>query len=526
MAKRVATRKNAGTRSKAKRRASTVTAKKKPTRVRKTASTARTRPARRTRAAPAKKQPARSRKPAKSFSSRRASAGAADNGLRVRMYRVGFGDFFLLTVPTASAGPQHLLIDCGVHAGNIKSMPDCVADLIAVTQRKLALVIVTHYHADHLSGFATHYDEFAQFEVGAVWITNRLDPSDAQSMAFKSQLSLLSDHLRLQLQLRLAAGEDVAARQALAKVENALGVGFGVAGSGNEKALDLVTDGFSNHPPVHYYEAGDEPALPSALQGAITAEILGPSPKASEGDFAASDNKTEQYLAAVSVRGLTDTNSFKPFDRDWPASASDYPAEAFRPWPGSRDMEKALHAVQPDVLAAAADLVDGTLNNQSLVVLFTCRRKKLLFVGDAQWGNWAYWLYGRGVKGKDPGISERARQILGDIDFYKVGHHGSTNATPIPAVGAMPDTCVAMCSTETGYPSDKRTYGSIKKKTEVPRIALMEALEEQTGDKLVRSDWIAVEGKAPASPEAHEQLEKLPPNFVAGEIYVDYIFPA
>ena len=443
------------------------------------------------------------------------------------MYRVGFGDFFLLTVPTQSAGPQHILIDCGVHAGNIKSMPDCVADLIAVTQRKLALVIVTHYHADHLSGFATQYDEFAQFEVGAVWITNRLDPGDASSLKFKAQLSTLASHLRLQLQLRLAAGEDPAATQALAKVENALGVGFGVAGSsGNERALDLVTKGFSNHPPVFYYEAGEQPALPAVLQGAIAAEILGPSPKDSAGDFAASDNKTEQYLAALSIGGLTDTDTLRPFDLDWPASASDYPAEAFRPWPGFRDMEKALHAVQPDALAAAADLVDGTLNNQSLVVLFTCRGKKLLFVGDAQWGNWAYWLYGRAVRGKDPGISARAREILGSIDFYKVGHHGSTNATPIPAVGAMPESCAAMCSTETGYPSAKRTYGSLKKKTEVPRIALMEALEEQIGDKLVRSDWIAVDGKAPASPEARKQLQKLPQNFFAGKIYLDYVFPA
>ena len=132
----------------------------------------------------------------------------------------------------------------------------------------------------------------------------------------------------------------------------------------------------------------------------------------------------------------------------------------------------------------------------------TCQGKKLLFVGDAQWGNWAYWLYGKPVKGKDPGISDEARRILASIDFYKVGHHGSTNATPIPAVSAMPKTCVAMCSTETGFPSEKRTYGSIEKKTEVPRIALMEALEKQTGDKLVRSDWIAA-GNAESSPEAH-----------------------
>ena len=128
------------------------------------------------------------------------------------------------------------------------------------------------------------------------------------------------------------------------------------------------------------------------------------------------------------------------------------------------------------------------------------------------------------MKGKDPGISERAREILGSIDFYKVGHHGSTNATPIPAVGAMPETCVAMCSTETGYPSAKRTYGNIKKKTEVPRIALMEALEQQTDSKLVRSDWIAA-GKADASPEAHEQLEKLPPNFSTGKSTLTILLP-
>jgi hypothetical protein len=186
-------------------------------------------------------------------------------------------------------------------------------------------------------------------------------------------------------------------------------------------------------------------------------------------------------------------------------------------------MEKALYAVQPDTLAAAADLLDGTLNNQSLVVLFTCTGKKLLFVGDAQWGNWAYWLYGKAVKGKDPGISEAAHKILASIDFYKVGHHGSTNATPIPAVGAMPATCAAMCSTETGFPSPKRTYGSIAKKTEVPRIPLMEALEQQTNRKLVRSDWIAA-GNAPASPEAHEQLKTLPSNFSHGDIYIDYVF--
>jgi beta-lactamase superfamily II metal-dependent hydrolase len=179
-------------------------------------------------------------------------------------------------------------------------------------------------------------------------------------------------------------------------------------------------------------------------------------------------------------------------------------------------MEDVLANMQPDVLAATADKLDGTLNNQSLVVLFTCGGKKLLFVGDAQWGNWAYWLYGQAVTGSDPGITARAHDILGSIDFYKVGHHGSTNATPIPAVGALNHQCASMCSTATG------AYGSPAKKTEVPRTALMEALETQTGNRLVRSDWVAAANEAPDK-EAKDELADLPAGFsTPGELYIDY----
>jgi hypothetical protein len=41
---------------------------------------------------------------------------------------------------------------------------------------------------------------------------------------------------------------------------------------------------------------------------------------------------------------------------------------------------------------------------------------------------------------------------------------------------------------------------------------------------LVRSDWIAA-GNAEASPEAREELQRLPENFSRGEIYIDYILP-
>lgn len=467
------------------------------------------------------------------------SGGPTKGELRVRMYRVGFGDFFLLTVPTKS-GPQHILIDCGVHAGDIRSMKACVQDLVSVTERKLALVIATHYHADHLSGFASNFEEFAQFDVGMVWITNRLNPKHKGAAKFKAQIrSLATD-----LQLKLGARTDLPARQAMAKVQNALGIQFGAAKDkegDNEKALRLLTKGFKNKPPVRYYQGGDTAELPASLKGAISAELLAPSPLDSGKEFAGEDNPTEQYLAAAAVKGVPSVASLVPFEKDWPADAGLYPTEVFlsyrteeqirRKRPGSpKSLESLIQAAQPDVLLAVADKVDGTLNNQSLVILFTCQGKKLLFVGDAQWGNWSYWLYGKKVRGKDPGILPKAKEILGSIDFYKVGHHGSTNANPIPAVAALNKNCVSMCSTECNdenpdpKKAKKRPYGDITAKSEVPRIDLMLAMEKQTKNRLVRSDWIEVP-TAGASPEAKSQLAKLPPNFSKGDLYVDYVFP-
>jgi beta-lactamase superfamily II metal-dependent hydrolase len=456
-----------------------------------------------------------------------ANGGDAENQLRVRMYRIGFGDFFLLTVPTDD-GPQHILIDCGVFKGDLGTMAACVQNLAKVTNRQLALVIATHYHADHISGFASNFDEFAKFEVGAVWLPNRLDPNQGNALKFKEQIISVAT----QLQFRLGARQDEAGIQALNKVQDALGAGEGK----NEKALRLLTEGFKNKPPVYYYEAGDKATLPKVLKGAITAEILGPAPLATEGEFATPENKQQQYLSAVADKGLPPCRSLTPFEKSWPATSADYPASAFNSYRTKEQLdrkengvpaalEQALHAVQPDVFLALADAIDGTLNNQSLVILFTCKGKKLLFVGDAQWGNWSYWLFGEKTTGKKiPDITEKAKDILRTIDFYKVGHHGSTNANPIPAVAAMNVDCVSMCSTESGDPDRKRPHGHIENESEVPRIKLMVELEKRTKNRLVRSDWIKV-AEFDASPEAREQLANLPDNFSTGDLYIDYTFP-
>jgi len=165
------------------------------------------------------------------------------------MYRIGFGDFFLMTVPGKN-GPAHILIDCGVHAANIGTIEECVKDMAQVTGKNLALVILTHYHADHMSGFATCFDNFTEFNVGAVWITNRLDPSNSDATKFMMQLT----NVALQLKMQLSTRNDPDAIEAHHKVENALGVSENGGGGSNAKALKLLQSGFKNKPPVYYYQ--------------------------------------------------------------------------------------------------------------------------------------------------------------------------------------------------------------------------------------------------------------------------------
>ena len=64
-------------------------------------------------------------------------------------------------------------------------------------------------------------------------------------------------------------------------------------------------------------------------------------------------------------------------------------------------------------------MLDQQMNNTSVILIFQVRKKLLLFPGDAQIENWEYALVRRSTKA-----------LLRNVDLYKVGHHGSRNATP------------------------------------------------------------------------------------------------
>jgi glyoxylase-like metal-dependent hydrolase (beta-lactamase superfamily II) len=71
---------------------------------------------------------------------------------RIRMFRQGLGDSFLLTFP-GDAGEVHVLIDFGVLLGTpgAKARMQAVAKhIVTATGGKLDYLVATHEHWDHV----------------------------------------------------------------------------------------------------------------------------------------------------------------------------------------------------------------------------------------------------------------------------------------------------------------------------------------------------------------------------------------
>ena len=101
---------------------------------------------------------------------------------KIRMYRQGLGDCFLITLPKADGSPFYFLIDCGVILGTKlpgEIMTKVVDDIVATTGGHVDVLAATHEHWDHLSGFVQARDSFRQLAVEQVWLAWTEDPKDA-----------------------------------------------------------------------------------------------------------------------------------------------------------------------------------------------------------------------------------------------------------------------------------------------------------------------------------------------------------
>jgi hypothetical protein len=220
------------------------------------------------------------------------------------------------------------------------------------------------------------------------------------------------------------------------------GEGFGVAG-GHTTAQAMEWVKTRSQASTRYLAPGDGP-LPLPGAGNVRAFVLGPprddallrrsrpSRRHSEVyELAANDAANQAFLAATeSGTGRPDAGT--PFEA-WFSIDDEASRKHDVLSPGYWQADP-WRQIEDDWLKAADQLslqLDSDTNNTSLALAFELpSRRVLLFPGDAQVGNWLSW---ESLKWRV--AAETGTRTIGSADLlectvlYKVGHHGSHNAT-------------------------------------------------------------------------------------------------
>lgn len=402
-----------------------------------------------------------------------------DGCVTVRMYRQGHGDCFLLALPRQGGGdPVYVLIDCGYKPGSPaflkgQKIQDVVAHIGEATGFHLDLVIITHEHQDHVNGFWKQSDPyFKDFRIDEAWFAWTENPNDGVANDLRAQhKDVLVGLVEARQKLALAAGEDDPAVQRLDSLLTlelggedellpmaaVLAAAKDPANSGNKQSMKLVKDEARKHRGVEYLLPGEIRDIPASA--GIRAFVLGPprdpdllkqeDPIGDEGfPQQSGDTHGLSFKAAAMAQKVGPGQSAAPFSLRHCVSSADALGSAdpdpFFTWhygkatEGEDDTDgievpdnAAWRRIDDEWLYSAESLAlsmnDG-INNTSLVLAFELpvKKKILLFVGDAQRGNWISW---KDLQWKDGDRTITARDLLERTVLYKVGHHGSHNAT-------------------------------------------------------------------------------------------------
>jgi hypothetical protein len=235
---------------------------------------------------------------------------------------------------------------------------------------------------------------------------------------------------------------------------------YGQNGLGNLSAVKNLMQMAENGDARYVYYGADS-GLEGVLPG-VKVTVLGP-PTLEQSDTIrkyARKAPDEYWLTQTrAALGLNDKSVLFP----------DVESVPFRNAPAdSRWLIERLRSLKGRQLLEIVRSLDSVLNNTSVVLLFEVGGKKLLFPGDAQLENWSYAL-------DQPGVSD----LLKDVDFYKVGHHGSLNATPRTRVWNNFDKRNHGLKTMVSTLKDVHG-GENGRPTEVPRETLVTALKAES----------------------------------------------
>ena len=474
-----------------------------------------------------------------------ATAGAAAEGrVTIRHYCQGIGDCHLLRFPKADGGAFWMLIDCGVHSsvsGGPGMIDRVVADIASRTKH-LDVIVVTHEHTDHISGFVSAAEAFAGFTVGEVWMAWTEKPTDPQARQLDKYKQQALAALQMTSQrLAGAAGMSPHVSALRSGLDALLGFNFGAKGDRVRAARDAAEKLGGGH--VRYCEPADPPIVLAGLPDLRIyvlgpprdAKLLGLTERSSEMYQAASGGGgpiAQALTAAFGAAGAASgagPDEAAPFDPNVgtdlariaasggaapPADvAPDIAAFArdryFGPTPAAgaairsrrrtktvdpNEHDQSWRRIDLDWLGVSADLamqLDDRTNNTSLVLAFelTDTKRVLLFAADAQVGNWLSW---QDTRWTVDGGTVTGPDLLARTVYYKVGHHGSHNATlKEKGIELMNSKDLSAFIPTNQKDAKKIGWG------QMPFGSILGALDERCAGRVIRADdpWVA--GAAP-----------------------------
>jgi len=484
--------------------------------------------------------------------------------VRIRMYRQGLGDCFLVSF-RGDAGLVHALIDCGTLGAKMTgvTMEEVVADIRRETGDHLHLLVATHEHKDHVSGFGTERAAFDEIRVDRVWVAWTENPKDPDARKIQKHKGDLMEAVGLAARaLGAARTADPAEARAMGEMrggmEELLGFFGDLPAAGEPFAAALAktvheamsyATGKAGKEGVSFLEPGQvlEPDWlpgfrvyvlgPPRSEAALrnlgehgSAELYHASAQSTELAaalaFGASEKPFRDFRAGLQGDDRQEFDRRLPFDPRFRVETADE-KDCGKRFPSYHAESEAWRRIDADWLTGAPELalqLDSYTNNTSLAfaVEMVDDGRVLLFAADAQVGNWLSWheLTFRVGEADGSGRAVTAADLLRRAVVYKVGHHASHNAT-VTGKGLElmeRDDLVAMIALDHEVAINKRPH-----RWEMPAPALYRRLLEKTGGRVLRSDigWADDDAAERVIPKAEREAGRAGADVDVTNLYVE-----